>query len=270
MIIKDLQADHHIFPEEQRTPPLFSVPGSITASLGLSIEALPHLFGSGRTEGHGYMQTKWRMPVNLLNQLQPAVNIATTVAKNWRMDDVSADDDKFPGCLISARAIIHGTTRSYEFAVELYQKMATIRPEGWERSEVRFEVMKRYQAALPTQAVTCTDHPTIEGALLRMIGFQPVNLVKTGLVDKRRALDLLSGRSLWRPDEIDDVFLPALYDAACKLHEAIPFSLDYDDDHLDAIADLSPALAATAWQLWPSLRNNIEIASPWFSVHRPD
>ena len=269
MIIKDLQADHHIFPEEQRTPPLFSVPGSIAASLGLGVEALPYLFGEGRGEAHGYMQTKWRMPVNLLNSLQPVVNIATTVAKNWRMDDVSPDDDDFPGCLIAARAIIHATTRSYDFAVELYEDMKAMRPEGWEKSDGRVEVMKRYQAALPTQSVTCTDHSAIEGALLRMIGFQPADLVKTGLVDKRRALDLLNGRSLWRQDEIDDVLMPALYDVAATLQEAIPYDLDYDDDHLDAMAALSPALAATAWQLWPSLRSNIEIASPWFSVHRP-
>ena len=268
MIITDLKADHYIFPEELRTPPLFSVPGSITASLGLGINDMPHLFG-GRTEGHGYMITKWRMPVNLLNDLQLAVNIATTVAKNWRMDDVPADEDDFPGCLVSARAIIHGSTRSYEFAAQLYEEMKDLRPDGWEKSDDRTLVMRRYQDALPTRAVKCTDHPTIEGALCRMIGFQPGDMVKTGLVDKRRALDLANGRSLWRQDEIDDVFLPALFEASCRLRESIPYDLDYDDDHLDAMAALSPALAATAWQLWPSLRSNIEIASPWFSVHRP-
>ena len=268
MIIHDLQAEHQVFPVELRTPPLFSVPGSIAASFGFGIDDLPDLFG-GRTEGHGYMMTKWRTPVPLLNDLQPAVNAATTVAKNWRMDDLPEGEPDFPGCLISARAIIHASAHSYDFAVELYQDMLALRPKDWEKNTTaRVAIMARYQAHMPTPAVRAIDHPTIEGALCRMAGFKPGSLVQAG-VGKRRALDLANGRSSWRQEEIDGALLPALAGLATTLQEAIPYALDYDEEHLDAMAGLSPALAATVWQMWPSLRNEIEIASPWFSVHRP-
>jgi len=243
MIITDLQAEHHIFAEDERTPPLFSVPGSIAASFGLGIDDLPHLFG-GRGEGHGYMVTKWRMPVNLLNELQPAANIAATIAKNWRMDDVPDDEPYFPGCLISARAIIHASAASFDFAVELYERMRDLRPEGWEKDTGRAAIMARIQSALPSN-VQANDHPTIEGALCRMIGFKPGDILKTGLVVKQRAAELVNGRSLWRQDEIDDVMLPAIYEASCRLQAAIPYDLDYDDEHLDAMAALWPALAAS-------------------------
>ena len=268
MIITDLAAEHHIFPEDQRTPPLFSVPGSIAASFGLGVKDYPQLFG-GRAEGHGYLVTKWRTPVTLLNNLQLAVNVATASAKNWRMDDLPYDEPDYPGCLISARAIIHASAHSHEFAVEIYEQMKELRPEGWEKNPDRTAVMARFQAALPTQDVAAIDHPTIEGALCRMVGFQPRDIVRTGLVDKRRSLDLLNGRSAWRQDEIDDVLLPALFNVSCKLGDTIPYALDYDAEHLEAMASLWPALAASVWQMWPSLRNNIEEVSPWFSVHRP-
>lgn len=267
MIINDLQAEHHIFPDDERTPPLFSVPGSIAASLGLGVDDMPKLFG-GRTEGHGYMITKWRTPVTMLNDLQPVVNAVATVAKNWRMDDVPDDEPDFPGCLVSARAIIHASTHSYEFAQDIYEQMKELRPDGWEKSDERASVLDRFKQAMPAD-VKPVDHATIEGSLCRMIGLKPAYILKTGLVDKRRVAELLNGRSPWREDEVDDVMMPALYEAACRLQQAIPYDLEYDLEHLDAMAALSPALAASAWQLWPSLRSEIEAASPWFSVHRP-
>jgi len=60
----------------------------------------------------------------------------------------------------------------------------------------------------------------------------------------------------------DDVRLPAVYEVACRLQAAIPYDLDYDDDQLDAMAALWPALVATAWQMWPSLRNNSKSDRP--------
>lgn len=266
MIIRDLDYEHQIFDEDQRTPPLFSLPGSIAASFGIGVNDLGALYG-GRGQDHGYLITKWRTPAPLLNPLQTAVNIATADAKIWRMDDVpEGDEDIFPGCLISARAIIHASANSHDFAVDLYERMNEMRPAGWERSEERVSVMQRYQAALHTQDARMIDHQTIEGAICRMIGFQPKHLAITGLVDKRRAVDLVNGRTLWRQDEVDDVLFPALYEVGCQLQNAIPYDLDWDDDHLEAMAALSPTMAATAWQLWPSLRPHIEAASPWFSV----
>lgn len=267
MIIRDLQSEHLIFGEEDSTPPLYSVPGSIAASLGLGVEDLPHLFG-GRDQTHGYMITKWRMPVNLLNPLQPVVNVMTTKARDLRFTLLPDDTDtEFPGCLIAARTVLFASARSFDDGLYLLRQLQTMRPDDWSNSEGRTEVMEVTSAMLPLE-VSPKDHTTIEGALCRMMGVQPFDLVRTGICYRRRATDLINGRSEWREDEIDDLLIPAFYDFACKLQEAIPQELPYDDAGRAALAALRPAQAATAWQLWPTLRNEVEACSEWFSVHR--
>ena len=126
--------------------------------------------------------------------------------------------------------------------------------------------MERFQQALPSQAVKAIDHRTIEGALCKMIGFQQKVIMNTGLVDKRRAAELVNGRALWRQDEIDDVRLTAVYEVACRLQAAIRYDLDYGDDQLDAMAALWRANSRHRVADVAVVARQIEIGSPGFSV----
>lgn len=269
MIIKNLEAEHRIFEPEDRTPANASILGSMALSFGFNSNHFPALFGL--EEQHGYMITKWRTPVTQMNKLQALTNAMTAMAKNYRMDDIPDDCPDFPGCYVAARAVVHASARDYDFAVKVYEDLKAVMPHDWvEDTAARLNAMSDFQPLLMNQALTLMDHQTFEGAICQLIGLKPADMVRSGLMDTRRARDLVKGKEDWRPGEIEGVLLPALRDVSSKLRDAIPVDLDIQDSHLDAMRDLSPALTATAWQLWPTLRPEIETVSEWISVHRPD
>ncbi len=250
-------------PISDRTPTALSLLGSLTLSLGLTLEDASDLVLHDVPPGHGWLSSKWPIAPQVISHLQPACNLLAFTgaeAAQGHLDGLCSN-------LAGARGVLWLLAGGTEQTTE--EVIATVRAECEPNSTDREErawAIAEVAALLPTECQDVVlDATSLDTALARMVGMTASD-VEAALpgIDKRRARRILSGGVEW-PEELDTVLERRVLSAAMDL--SIISMIDADTGRLEevyAIRSLPPHLASAAWQIWPQARQCVERYSPWF------
>lgn len=249
--------------EKYHCNPGLSILGCICRSLGFKQGDFRILTGVGIRDH--VMNMRIRTPSYLMKRFRPLCSLMAKTAQYYVDDDIPHDFPDWPGCWITARAILIGAAKSSGEAIEIYHDMKEVFPSDWQTNPLRSQLLRCFHQPLLHQGLPLIDHPTIEGAVCTIIGLTRDNLDHRRSICKNDAHALIQGHQEWEKDEIENVFLPLLKDTSQWLQKVIPEG-EADDSHREAIRNLTASQTAMIWQLWPWLRQPIQEESPWIYV----
>lgn len=267
MIVKD----HHDLPEMDRdrwVPAVLSLPGAFARSVGTTLQDVPTLFGQpDLDQGHARMTGRWSFPAPALGPLQRMTNAMLFDAHNLASEDVDDVPSESITALAYGRAILLSAFNldgDTDFIAEELAHASDVMREHGPTDDQRADAGARYASFLPDdRLVEIIDPGTVHSVLGLLIGLQRAELMECG-VPKSKASAYLNGREDWENEEAVRMLARRAALVARRLREALPYGDDEADDlHRLGIHQLTPAETATAWQLFPVARTEIERWSPW-------
>lgn len=252
----------------ERTPTALSLLGSLTLSLGLTLEDASDLVLRDVHPGHGWLTNKWPIAPQVISHLQPACNLLAFTGAEAAQGHL----DGLCSALAGARGVLWLLAGGTEQTTE--EVISTVRAECVQDTDDRDDRAWRIAevaALLPGDCQSAVlDATSLDTALARLVGLttSDVEAALPGL-DKRRARRVLSGAVEW-PEELDTVLERRVLSAALDLSPIAMIDADTGrHDEVYAIRSLPPHLASAAWQIWPRARDLVARYSPWFQSGEP-
>jgi len=254
--------------EARRVDPVVSLPGALARSIGANLNSVPTLFGDPTiVPGHAWLFGRWPVPAHILGPLQSCVNGIVYDAHNISCEDEWDVPEESMTCLAYARSILlRGTMLSGDsdwFKNEIDIALDRMSAYGSDLGAME-RSGARYASHLPAgRSVTIIDYSTVEAALALLVGIQRSEIVACG-VPKSTSSGYLNGREDWLNDDAERLLVDRCVDLSSHFYDSIPFGDDLaNDGQAAAIYEFTPAETATAWQLFPAARNEIERHSVW-------
>lgn len=247
-----------------------SVAASMLRSLGGRLNDAATFFGvPGMDTSHPLMRCEFPLIANSLYPLQDGFNAALMDANAIRAEDWDATEEDSFSSIAIGRAVVKDAIARDRSADEIID--AVIDAVGWQPDdyasdkEARMSVGLRYADKLPDdRRIALVDHASPWSILMALAGVPGAELMRFD-IPKGPAGSMANGAL-----EVDrGAAVRFIAEETALLADALRpiwgmWGDDADETQAQAIAAMTPAQVATAWQLLPADRTQIELHSPYF------